>query len=318
MPAVFFNGPEQYDAPGPIDTGYVVGPVAMRPSPQERDGLFFRADLTLDPNALAQTLQDGNGTVQQYQHWAETGWKTAHGTYGTVRRFGQKLNEERAELQQAATEYRREPSEANRLEVIRELGDNLLCLTILSCNGSASIDAGLKFHLYQYVQGVLWMGNDGQPQEPVWRPSAAALATKFGPITLSEVDKLIEDGFVPLPSPVMNIYDPEDNEDGPELSYWANWLQADFGVLYSLAERQYAWGGGKDTDEVRYTMLPDGFREAAFNIGQIAAKFYLEAAYIARHDLGDSLQTVISENIAKVMPRIARRRIDKSDGPRDH
>ena len=119
MPAVFFNSPDQYRAPGPIDTGYVVGPVDLQPLPQQHDGLYFRADLTLDPEALADALQSDIGTVQDYQHWAETGWKTAHGTYDTVKRVGKKLEEESEELRRASVDYRRRPSEVQRIEVIR-------------------------------------------------------------------------------------------------------------------------------------------------------------------------------------------------------
>ena len=313
----YVNGPDTYQGPSPLDGANVVPPASLQPAPALRDGLYFRRDIAHDPAVLAEAINGDGGTVQDYQYWAETGWKTAHGTHSSVARFGRKLDEERAELAQAAVDFLREPDEAHQRDVVSELGDVLLCLTALTSNASASIDSSLKLHLYQYVMGIQWIDRRGETIEPTWRPLAASMATKFGQIAIAEVDELIEAGFVPLPSPVMNVFDPDDPEDMPTLFDWSSWLVTDVAVLRGLAEQQYAWGGARDTERVSYMMLPDGFRNAAQAIGQQAAKFYLEAAYVARHDLGATLSSVMRANVAKIMPRIAQRLIDKTDGPRN-
>jgi len=314
---MYYNSPDRYMPPNPSGEGHVIPPMGgMSTAPKLRNGLYYRGDIPMDASALAAELTEGGGTITTHQYWAEMGWKTAHGTYDSVQRFGLKIQEESGELVEAIVDYRRNRTAAARDHVIEEMGDLGFCATALACNAGASIDSNLKYMLYQYTTGILWFDHTGQPVEPTWRSQAAALATKYTAITMQDIDGLMEAGFVPLPTTVMNVHDPEDGEDGPHLSDWLHELDLHVMTLEGRSHEQYAWGGAHDTLERSHMVLSPAFEAMGWHIGNVVAKFCLDTAYVARAELDSSLSEVVRANIAKVMHRIATNRIDKSDGPR--
>ncbi len=52
------------------------------------DNLFYRQDAADFAELVAAVLDDpSQASLLDYQRWAETGWKTEHGTYDSVIRF---------------------------------------------------------------------------------------------------------------------------------------------------------------------------------------------------------------------------------------
>jgi NTP pyrophosphatase (non-canonical NTP hydrolase) len=205
----YINNHEGYKKIIPGDE-HVVGGLEPPVPIKDRNGLYCRADIELDMDQAAEHLvkDPSNANIQEYQYWAEGNWKTEHGTYSSVERFGEKLKEEFFEAVEAIDIYRfglmGDPELAANVK--SELGDVLWCTSALASNGGADIDAGLKNLLFRYVSGTqLIVHNNSMPMP--WRDKAARLATKFNQITIGEIDELIWHQFEPQPSPIVNYYE---------------------------------------------------------------------------------------------------------------
>lgn len=303
------NGYAGLPVPGPasFDTLQVPGHV------REQDGLFYRDD-QLDRADLAVGLQvpDGLATIQSYQYWTELGWKEGHGTYNAVRRFGDKIYEEHRELAEAihAAENRQGDPRQAREAIIDEAGDSTWCATALACTGAADIDSGFKNLLFRYAMGIQHFDR-GDPVEPTWRSHAASLATKYGQLTLGDIDGLIQAGFEPLPGTVMNVFHPsEDQGDADDHLFAMLALGAE---LRNTTEAQYGWG-----DELGVPGYIDGsaFRKQAQSVGMLVAGLYLEIAFLLDRTARSGLSEAIAGNVKKLTRRIADGNVDKSDGKR--
>src|SRR4051812_25638190 len=78
----------------------------------QEHGLHSRADILIDLSEIEGQLLGANPkvTLRDYQYWAEGNWKTQHGTYASVERFGEKLREEHAEVVEAYQLFASEPA----------------------------------------------------------------------------------------------------------------------------------------------------------------------------------------------------------------
>lgn len=308
---VFHNNDNGYKPVVPNDEA-VMTPLSEHREPRVRDGLFYRSDLEMDLGQLAINLIEHpfEASVQDYQYWSEAGWKTPHGSYDSVERFANKLVEEQAELTLAVFEDLR----TTRDHVLEEAGDVLWVTTALASVAIADIDSGLKNLLFEYVMGVQHF-KDGEVIEPRWRQAAAKLATKYGQITISDLEGLIREGFEPLPSSVMNIYDPEeDNEDVDQ--HLLTVMALGFSIKNAI---QQQYGGDSESraeGDITYP-LPSAFYEYARTIGGLSARMYLELAFITERSVDRGLSDVVSMNVAKISERINSGTIDKTDGERN-
>ncbi len=295
------KGPEGYHPFAPQHPN-ILSHVHNVAQPVDKEGLFYLSSERVTDEVLS---------ITDYQEWCEVGWKQQHGTYEAATRFIDKLIEETGEMRQALDEFRQSGSNQQSeqaSELLSELGDVLWCTTALASNSSADIDTGLKNRLSEYASGVVdYSGGRAAPM--IWRDTAGSLSHKFTDITTTDIDRLIEETFEPLPSPVINLWD-----DEPHISTRKH---TDLIFMNALAIRnavsqQYAYG---ELDES--LIMPSIYDKHADDISTEAAEIFLNVAYIAKHELGVDVEEVIKKNIAKINSRIQAGRVDKTDGQRD-
>lgn len=305
---VFINkGPEGYQPFGPVQPN-LDSNVGRRPvtSIQSDDNLF-----DLCPEREITTVR----TITDYQEWAETGWKTKHGTYEAADRFVGKMFEESHEVSEAYLQFIQSgsnPESEQATELLSELGDVLWCATATASNSSADIDAAMKVLLYGYTMGVEYhddhwqrMGVEANP----WRDTSGRLAIKPSDLTLSEISDLMTHDFEPLQTPARNIgYGEPDYGMNDHIQF----LSFDAMTLRGCVGRQYTYG--ETEDEIR---LGGSYDALASSIATIVAGVYLDVAYIAANELGATLDDVVAKNMQKLSARIKAKRVDKTDGPRD-
>lgn len=296
----------------------VIGYASGYTVPRERDGLFYRSDLPIDYDELGKRLIEYpyEASIQDYQYWTEAGWKTPQGSYDSVDRLANKIVEEQSELAKAMYEADRANDDnlpLAREHILEEAGDVLWVTTSLASIANADIDSGLKNLLFEYVMGVQHF-KDGQVIEPKWRKKVANLATKYHQLTVSDLERLVGEGFEPLPSPVINVFDPE--EDFEDVDKHMVTVLGLAHEVRNLVQQQF--GGDAEAraeGDITY-QLPTAFRERARLIGRSAARMYLELAFIAERATNRGLSDMVSMNVAKITERIATGTVDKADGER--
>jgi len=301
---IYSNSPDRYQSISPSDP-WVLGTSEYEHRIVNHDKLFYRQDQK-PPIDLITELQGAEQIgLTSYQYWVETGWKTEHGTFDSVQRFSQKLEEEAGEFGQAIGEF--QAHQATLDDVISEAGDVLWCLTALTSNGAASIDAQLKTLLYQYTRGVMHV-IDGEDCPPRWRDVSASLSTKWSELTTQDIDQLIAESFEPLASPIRNVFDAEKYEG--DVGDHLRDLHYNLFAMTRIQERQF---GYQDT-----LVTLGEFNQHGQQLGDLAARSILELAFITRHATAGeaSLTNVARHNVDKISGRINQGRIDKSDGER--
>ncbi|MCL2444848.1 hypothetical protein FWD07_01855 [Candidatus Saccharibacteria bacterium] len=261
-------------------------------------------------------------TLTDYQNFVNSDWKTQHGTYDSVNRFGEKLLEETDELYEA---YESTAEDRDR-ELLSELGDVAFCAVALMSNSSADIDDGIKLRAYRYIRGVRDKDSNHPQEIPGWYPHTASIAIDPAPTTISDIDRLMDGlppevdfdlefhslptlDFEPLLSPARNIYsdDPPDADVDQHLRH----ISLASKNLISAAQQQYRYGG--DDEGLTHLKPYDYYRD---NIGEMAAYLMLEIAYFAKVSLSKTLRNVIDKNVEKITGRVAANLVDKSDGNR--
>jgi hypothetical protein len=305
------NNPEGFRGIPPSGHNFL-GNCEGLPPPKLHDGLYYRSDLPVNIEPLESRLVDMNAgsKVQDYQIWTETAWTVEHGTIGAVERFNGKLLEELIELNEAIVDYTNDPSHADELKnaVVSEAGDVLWCATALACLANADIDSGIKNRLFRYIMGVQHF-EKGNPVKPSWRDTASTLAVKYGQLEVKEIDSLIIQGFEPLPSPVMNVFDVD--HDDENIEDHMNTLLFKCHQFMNGAERQF--GGPKDEQSA---VLPSAFEEQARQASEVVAEIYLELGYITAKVVGVSLSEIIQLNVHKISSRIESNTVVKEKSTR--
>jgi hypothetical protein len=274
--------------------------------PAVRGGLYYRSDVNHDMATIEGRLLLGedDATVLDFQDYVESAWKTRQGSRESVERFSGKIDEEIIEYHEALSDLlgRQTPTQEAIKEAELELGDLVWCTTALASNGGAPIDVGLKTLLFRYVCGTQWIVDEVEVL-PVWRQTAHELSGKFHPISIAEIDGLIDVGFEPAPSPVMNIFDPE----APEQTIDQHLLN----MVMALSSAKLIAGHQYSTGET--VVMGGRFDNLALELGELAARVFLEAAYINSNTTHSGLISVIGKNVAKISDRVAKNHVDKAD-----
>lgn len=313
---VRFNNPRGHNGIIPSEGNIIGGVEPPTEIISDESGLFYRANLDLDIDSIVERIEniDPTVTITDYQYWAEGAWKTQHGTYDSVERFMYKLDEEHLEVIDAVGKIENRWLQGDSHSAENELGDLLWCLSALASNGAADVDIGLKKRLYKYVVGTQWIV-ENEPIPPPWRSEAANLAVKYDQITINEVDQLIEGGFEPNYSPVMNIIDPGDDFIEPK-----DHLLNLGGVILSsqfIARRQYGRNEDSTSEEIAQTMvLREKFNDLAFDLAETVATGLLEIAFLSNRAANTTLANVVQQNVRKVNERVKLNKVDKDDSPR--
>ncbi len=300
MPVVS-NNPDGYKGIEPQDP-YIMGTTPANRHIVERDGLYYRDDIDADFLALTQSLLE-NGAESElstYQYWAESGWKTEHGTFSSVERFATKVREEYGEFVEAV-------NDGSTDEIVSEAGDALWCFTALASNGAGDISQGLKTQINEYADNMLHADERGVVLEPIWRPKAVTLTQKAGSLTVGEITDLIKAKFEPTISPIMIVDADEYDEDV------RGHLQSLFYGAYGIEgphHRQYGYNDTETTIEDFYRQSVTVLRLVSMAVLQIA--FIVPLATEGAADFGD----VVAHNVEKVSARIQQGRVDKTDGER--
>lgn len=275
-------------------------------APAIRGGLYYRSDVNHDMETIEGRLLSGtdDATVLDFQDYVESAWKTKQGSRESVERFSGKIDEETLEYHTALSDFldSQPPAQEAAEEAELELGDLVWCTTALASNGGAAIDVGLKTLLFRYVCGTRWIVDEVEVL-PVWRQTAHELSGKFQPISITEIDRLIDVGFEPAPSPVMNIFDPEAPEQTID-QHLLNMVMA-LSSAKLIADHQYSTG--------ETVVMGGRFDNLALELGELAARVFLEAAYINSKTTHSGLISVIGKNVAKISDRVAKNHIDKVD-----
>jgi NTP pyrophosphatase (non-canonical NTP hydrolase) len=278
---------------------------AIEGSPHLTAGLYYRQHVFPQ---LAELITDGLGSESDMsavsldadQSWNETGWKQPQTTYEAAIRFTGKLQEEVGELDDALEEYW---DSRNAAHFIEELGDCKWLFTAIASNSGVVVNDALKARLYEYIAGTRELKDDGTFDYPDWYDAAAELSIKKEPLTIGDIDKLLESGFVPRFSPAMNLYEPE--ELSPTHTIFE--LRSYSVFLRGLSERLF------EQDILAY----QGVALSVVNeqIAKMIAESYLKIAAMARY-AGSSMSEVCRINTQKISRRMAENQVDKSDSPR--
>jgi NTP pyrophosphatase (non-canonical NTP hydrolase) len=294
MSEIYFNKPNY--GVGPEDP-YAFSRHPYEPS-QEYGGFY-------NISARERVDVDNITSLSDYQNFVNENWKSQHGTYDSTARFGEKLEEECDELLKAYESA----SDTRKKDIISELGDVAFCAVALASNSSADLDRSTKIRLFQYIHGVKAVDSDHPDQEPVWRDNAANLSTKSGPIEISDIDQLIEDGFEPLHSPIMNVWE----NDAPQFDERQHLGSIAYRAMCAIsgAKQQYKYGG--DDENLSRFKNYDYYTD---DIGEMTADIMLEIAYLAKTSLAKTLNDMLQKNIQKITKRTTAGLIDKADGQR--
>jgi hypothetical protein len=287
-------------------------------APQEREGLYFRRDMRYDYDELSRALQEGGSSSNflLYQYWAESAWKTEQGTYSSAERFTNKLEEEHLEFKTAVDEFYHRKANYDPVlaeNVVLEAGDVLWCMTALASNASADIDAGMRTLLFRYVRGTQHVRNMVAVKPP-WRDMAGSLAVKYEQLTLKDIDQLINRGFEPQPTQVMNIFEPDDDQfDIDQHLFFGR------GVIAAMSNRhlqQYGYGDDLSESPASLVML-DKFNELGHEIAELTSQALLETLFVAKRVLpGLTMDEILRKNVEKISHRVHTRQVDKTDGDR--
>jgi hypothetical protein len=254
--------------------------------------------------AIKQALDDDISTIAGYQNFTEKNWKKPHGEYESSVRFGDKLDEEVGELHEAFYSE----AESREKDILSEMGDVAFCAIALASNSASDLNNCLMKRLYRYTVGVADISH-GEPKSPSWHERSALLSTKFAPITISDIDGLIDQNFEPLASTAMNI-DPDDGREYSDSDH-LNLIRMKALSAVSLADQQYRYGEEDVSSHLKH------FDTYSDDIGELAADIILEIAYLAKNALGRNLHSVLRKNVEKIGGRVTANRIDKTDGSRD-
>lgn len=301
------NHPDGYPR-FPASEPHIIDYSGMSAQSVLQDGLFYRSDL-LGIHELESSLLTGDGAVQDYQRWVDSGWKREHGTSGAAERFMSKLEEE---FEEFATEIKHHAmGRGSAEEIIGEAGDVIWCTTALTSCLGGDLGDGMKSLLYHYTAGVQLIDEQGRAMPPSWRPTAAQLAIAYEPTDIKGLDELIAAHFEPLPSPVMNIFD-----DGyPEVDPYEHLITmaAHTSALISHANRIFQ----PEENSAERRIINGGMPEYGRTAAELAANIYLETAWIVHHITGVRLADIIRINVQKISGRIANNQVDKTDNPRE-
>lgn len=151
---------------------------------------------------------------------------------------------------------------------------------------------------------------DGEAKHPIWRERAVSIAiSNLIPVTVGDIDKLIDAGFKLTSSPAMNIDMLDSQEDSPADAF-RDWSCTGFyaGMLANLAKQQYGYGteliGQGDYDRKR------------LEIAETIPYLFLGALYAARCVAGVRFTEVPVVLYEKLTGRISEGLIDnKADRP---
>ncbi len=278
---------------------------AVETAPSEQDGLYFRGRTFPDLQAELRQCLSGEKPFQDLsidavQAQNEIGWKQPHGSMQAGDRFVNKAWEEQREVDEALEDWFEDRQNDQTTEhLLEELGDFNWCVTALASNAGAVVDSALKQRTYDYLAGTRQY-IDGELVSTKWHGAAATVATKFEPLTIGDIDGLIEAGFMPRFSPAMNLYDDEPPGSATEYafnySFYAGLLQNHTRLLFD--ERNLLVGDDRD--------------KLVAATGQIAAEVYFRTATMA-HMAGSSLAEVIETNVRKTSWRVENNAVDKTD-----
>jgi len=285
----------------PIDNGF---PRSWgQPDPhlvgEDANGLYYRSRIAPQlsqevDDCLAGTADFSDLSLDADQSWNEGAWKEPHASLAAFLRFSRKFREEVVELVDAFAEYN---GTGDARHFIEEVGDVKWVVTALASNSGIVVSDAIKSRLFEYVAGTRQFDEGHHLSYPQWHTFAGSLAVKQGPLVVGDIDNLIHHGFVPQPSPIMNI-------------------EAD--------ERLSPTGIFRDLLFYRYVLLAaeERYKEDGFHVapvypnqsepGRPTADMYLQLAAMANF-VGSSFAEAIGGNSRKMTERIAINAIDKTD-----
>lgn len=312
------NMPEGYHPFGTTDP-HVFDGNGPDAAPIELGGLYYRRDAKYSYDELSSTLLQCSEEANflSYQYWAEFAWKTQQGTYNSAERFIDKLTEEHLEFKLAVDQFRqcteKDDKPALAKEVVLEAGDVMWCITALSSNAQSDIDAGMRNILFAYTRGTQHIRNL-VAEKPRWRDVVGSMAVKYDQLNFGDLDQIIAAGFEPQPSPLMNIFDSDEEQfDVPQHLFMEAGLIA---VIASLHRRQYGYGDDLSKNPTSFVM-PGEFQRLALQIAEVASSCLLETLYVANKLLpGISMATIVNKNVEKISSRVITNTVDKTDGER--
>jgi hypothetical protein len=304
MPYFNRTGAEFYTAP---DTGVDFDSRrAVEAAPGVAEGLYFRRHefpglSELVDDCLTGTRDFSELSLDADQAWNESGWKKPQASIEAAIRFTDKAREEWRELDDAFEEYW---DTRDATHFVEELGDFKWLMTAIASNSGVVANDAVKARLYEYIAGTRELKEDSSFGYPDWYDAAAAIAVKREPVTMGELDGLIEAGFAPRFSPAMNLY--EEEEVSPTGVLFE--FQGHIAFLRGLSERIF------EHDLRAYQGI--ALYDVTQDVGKIVAEAYLKIAAMA-HYAGATMTQVVRGNMEKINKRIVARTIDKEDGERE-
>lgn len=261
---------------------------------------------------------NGSITLSRWQQWGQDAWKVRHGTPEASQRFVTKLYEEYHELGLEIYRAVKKDSADNRLrkKIIAESGDILWCIGAAASNIDISIEESYREYLSQCSNGTK-IRLDGRYVSPYWRETAMSQVVIGRLLTDHDVDRFLASGYVPQPSPDMNL-EPEDFFSPTSEEILHDWAIYEVlpSVLATLSFQYY--GVYEDLAPREEPTYIDAAKNAA-DARRIVAESFIRTLYVAKMLVGATTGEILRENYRKLNGRAAMNLLDKQDGERpDH
>jgi len=286
----FINDPESHRPHGPrLGTAYELD---LKPNPTD----FYQPPSSEQRKLAdtlpheAETLEQFNVTLDDYQAWCELNWRQPHGTAASMGHLVAKLIEENHELKEEIYESSKRSAEDG---LVSELGDILWCVTAISSDLRINVKHGLMMLMDRYGHGTR---NFEGGSLPAWVKEAQTL-TFDDRLSAKQLDDLINNGYEPLESSDLLIDEPGEITD-VDIEDTVRSLEFNSRFLISLARMNYE---------------PDIYQSGAVQRGEeiehLVARIYLDVAFLAKHAAASSLTEVIRANILKLSDRVSQNTI---------
>jgi len=278
--------------------------------------LYMRTDdHTVRMHEYLTQCPDGSITLSRWQQWSQDAWKVRHGTPEASLRFVDKLHEEYEELGEEIHAAVREGSvdTTRRQKIISESGDMLWCLTAVASNVDTSLEESYREYLRDCSNGTHIMV-DGALVAPSWRETAMAQVVTGRLLTDKDVDRFLASGYVPQPSPDMNL-DPEDFEPQSPRDIMRDWVL--YRILpYGLENLSHYYYRVNEDASRREEAVPYGATENASITRRLVAETMIRTLHAAKVLTGATTGEIMRENYHKITGRVVANLVDKTDGER--
>ncbi len=295
-----------------------VGPGANEWSIKNDAGLYVRSDV--DYGVIEEKLlySTPDVTLDEWQLWGQNNWKPRHGTKDAAMRFGRKLV---SEYQEYIHEYINVASlqdSPDRLDeerkLVSEAGDVFWCAASGASNAGGRLESALRLHIYKTAAETSGstLGQHENASPFVVHLAELALSD-VKPVTLGDIDALLDLGFVP--ASINKKFDTSSHRqvlvDADSNLHKRSFERVD--AQFALQIQQY---GVEDIIAHNHRGGYESYEMHSDRIAELAIGTMIDIAYKSYALAGAHFSTIIRANYKKLSGRVENNLIDREDGVR--